>query len=55
MADRVGGFLVPQKVFNGHLPTFSGKYLPRIPLSDKSVRNLAEAGCSSLELLLVQL
>jgi hypothetical protein len=55
MIDRDGGFVLPQKAFNGHLPTFSGKYLPRVPLADKSVRDLVEAGCSSLELLLEQL
>jgi hypothetical protein len=32
MANRDGGFLLPQKVFNGHLP--------RLALADKSVRNL---------------
>jgi hypothetical protein len=40
MANRDGGFLLPQKVFNGHLPSFSGNYLPRLALADKSVRNL---------------
>jgi hypothetical protein len=52
MTDRDGGFFLRQKVFNGHLPSFSGKYLPRFALADKSGCNLAEAGCSSLELLL---
>jgi len=41
MSNRDGGFVVPHKAFNGHLPSFSGNYLPRVPLSDKSVRNLA--------------
>ncbi len=36
-----GGFLVPHKAFNEHLPSFSGKHLPRVSFSDKSVRNLA--------------
>ena len=41
MTDRDGGFLVSHKAFNGHLPTFSGKHLPRVSLADKSVRKLA--------------
>jgi hypothetical protein len=41
MTKRDGGFLVPHKVFNGHLPSFFGNHLPRISLADKSVRNLA--------------
>jgi len=41
MKARAGGFVVPHKVFNGHLPSFSGNYLPRVSLPDKSVRNLA--------------
>jgi hypothetical protein len=36
-ADENGGFLFDQKAFNGHLPLFSGKHLPRLPLSDKIV------------------
>ncbi len=35
MTKRDGGFLVPQKVFNGHLPSFSGNHLPRISLLTK--------------------
>ena len=35
------GSLLPQKLFNGHLPSLSGKYLPRVSPSDKSVRYLA--------------
>jgi len=41
MKARAGGFVVPHKVFNGHMPSLLGKHLPRVPLSDKSVRNLA--------------
>jgi len=41
MSNRDGGFLLPHKVFNGHMPSLLGKHLPRVPLSDKSVRNLA--------------
>lgn len=55
MSKRDGGFLLPQKAFNKHLPTFSGKYLPRLSLADKSVRDLAQAGCPQLELLMEQL
>jgi hypothetical protein len=38
MIRRDGGFVLCQEVFNGHLPSFLGNYLPRIPLADKSVR-----------------
>jgi hypothetical protein len=38
---EAGGFLLPQKVFNGHLPSSSSNHLPRVSLPDKSVRNLA--------------
>jgi len=44
MTDRDGGFFLCQKVFNGHLPSFSGKYLPRLSLADKSVRNDQRGG-----------
>src|SRR6266566_1801990 len=37
MTYEKDGFLFGQKVFNGHLPSFSGKHLPRFPRSDKSV------------------
>jgi len=38
MTDRAGGFFMGRKGSNGHLPSFSGKYLPRFALADKSVR-----------------
>src|SRR5258708_28495990 len=38
MTDRVGGFLCGRKVFNGHLPSFSGNHLPLYWLLRTSVR-----------------
>src|SRR5260370_42191765 len=44
MTDRDGGFFMGRKGFNGHLPSVSGKYLPRLALAGKRVRNDQRGG-----------
>jgi len=38
MADRGGGFVCVSQASNRHLPSLSGKHLPRLARVDKSVR-----------------
>ncbi|MBO0793623.1 MAG: hypothetical protein J2P36_22095 [Ktedonobacteraceae bacterium] len=52
VANGEGGFLFDEKAFNGHLPSCSGNHLLHMSHADKSGHSLAEAGGSSLELLL---